>query len=82
MIDTSVFPPPLAPSHAIRTKVQLDAYRTSLPFGESPGDALHRGVTGLSCVSCSAARSWSLADDARGQPPGNLPVQHKGRYVS
>src|SRR5271165_525027 len=34
-------------SHAIKTPVQADVYRTSLLFGETAGDALHRAVTGL-----------------------------------
>jgi hypothetical protein len=34
-------------THAIKTPVQADAYRTNLPFGETAGDALHRAVTGI-----------------------------------
>lgn len=34
-------------SHAIKTPLQGAPYRTSLPFDDSPGHALHRAVDGL-----------------------------------
>ena len=34
-------------SHAIKTPTQLDAYRTSLPFGDSPDAALLKAISGL-----------------------------------
>ena len=34
-------------SHAIKTPLQAGPYRTSLPFGDDPGYALHRAIDGL-----------------------------------
>lgn len=34
-------------SHVIKTPLQAGPYRTSLPFGDDPGYALHRAIDGL-----------------------------------
>ena len=34
-------------SHVIKTPLQAGPYRTSLPFGDYPGYALHKAINGL-----------------------------------
>lgn len=51
-------------SHVIHTPMQIDAYRTSIPFAESWEAALYKAVTGLTSFYRSAVGAGHTPNDS------------------
>jgi hypothetical protein len=51
-------------SHAIHTPVQAAPYRTSMPFGDDAGYALHRAISGLTQYYREAVQAGHEPDES------------------
>ena len=51
-------------SHSIHTPVQAGPYRTSLPFGDDAGYALHRAISGLTSYYREAVDAGHEPDES------------------
>jgi hypothetical protein len=51
-------------SHVIKTPLQIDGYRTSRPWNDTPGRALHQAITGLTQYYEAATQAGHQPDES------------------
>ncbi|MFJ1470124.1 hypothetical protein [Massilia orientalis] len=51
-------------SHVIKTPMQIDGYRTSRPWNDTPGSALRQAITGLTQYYNAATRAGHVPDES------------------